>query len=121
MYAVRNFGNLLQNESLFRCRIKFISSFSFLPAANEVWGKVIFLHLSVILFTWGGSAPLHAGIHPHPQDQRQVPPGDQRQVSHLTRGRYCPRPEAGIRPSAMYSGRYGQQAGGTHPTEMQSC
>ena len=26
---------------------------SFLPPANEVWGKVIFLHLSVILFTGG--------------------------------------------------------------------
>ena len=25
-----------------------------LPPANEVWGKVIFLHLSVILFTGGG-------------------------------------------------------------------
>ena len=25
----------------------------FLPPANEVWGKVIFLHLSVILFTGG--------------------------------------------------------------------
>ena len=28
-----------------------------LPAANEVWGKVIFLHLSVILFT-GGVCPI---------------------------------------------------------------
>ena len=28
-----------------------------LPPANEVWDKVIFLHLSVILFTGGGSAP----------------------------------------------------------------
>ena len=27
--------------------------FSFLPPANEVWGKVMFLHLSVILFTVG--------------------------------------------------------------------
>ena len=26
----------------------------YLPPANEVWGKVIFLHLSVILFTGGG-------------------------------------------------------------------
>ena len=26
---------------------------SYLPPANEVWGKVIFLHLSVILFTGG--------------------------------------------------------------------
>ena len=54
----------------------------------------MFLHVSVILFT-GGSAPLHAGIHP--QDQRQAP------------------------PSAVHAGRYGQQAGGTHPTGMQSC
>ena len=29
-----------------------------LPPANEVWGKVMFLHLSVILFTGGG------GLHP---------------------------------------------------------
>ena len=29
---------------------------SFLPPANEVWGKVIFLHLFVILFT-GGEVP----------------------------------------------------------------
>ena len=25
-----------------------------LPPVNEVWGKVMFLHLSVILFMWGG-------------------------------------------------------------------
>ena len=30
------------------------SHISLLPPANEVWGKVIFLHLSVILFTGGG-------------------------------------------------------------------
>ena len=33
-----------------------------LPLANEVWGKVMFLHLSVILYG-RVSAPLHAGIH----------------------------------------------------------
>ena len=33
-----------------------------LPPANEVWGKIIFLHLSVILFRGGGSASVHAGI-----------------------------------------------------------
>ena len=44
------------------------------------WGKVMFLHESVILFT-GGSAPLHAGIHtppgpgtPHPLGP-DTPPG----------------------------------------------
>ena len=37
-----------------------------LPPANEVWGKVIFLHLFVILFRGGGgSASVHAGIPPH--------------------------------------------------------
>ena len=36
----------------------------FLPPANEVWGKVIFLHMSVILFTGGVSAPLDADPHP---------------------------------------------------------
>ena len=34
----------------------------FLPPANEVLGKVMFLHLSVILSTGGLSAPLHAGM-----------------------------------------------------------
>ena len=33
--------------------VSFLSSCVFLPPANEVWGKVIFLHLSVILFTGG--------------------------------------------------------------------
>ena len=33
----------------------------YLPPANEVWGKVIFLHLFVILFI-GGYASVHAGI-----------------------------------------------------------
>ena len=30
----------------------------FLPPANEVWGKVVFLHLCVILFTGGGGLPI---------------------------------------------------------------
>ena len=33
-----------------------------LPPENEVWGKVIFLYLSVILFT-GGHAWLPGGVH----------------------------------------------------------
>ena len=38
-----------------------------LPPANEVWGKVIFLHLSVILFTGGSTwacTPLLEGTPP---------------------------------------------------------
>ena len=67
--------------------------FLIFTARNEVGGKVMFLQVSVILFTGGEgvgrSAPLHAGIHPL--------------------------------PSAVHAGRYGQQAGSTHPTGMQSC
>ena len=35
------------------CMEKLSFSQGFLPPANEVWGKVMFLHLSVILFTGG--------------------------------------------------------------------
>ena len=45
------------------CSIKYVASLlhyptcrnSLLPPANEVWGKIIFLHLFVILFTGGGA------------------------------------------------------------------
>ena len=33
--------------------ILFLSPKRFLPPANEVWGKVLFLHLFAILFTGG--------------------------------------------------------------------
>ena len=33
-----------------------------LSPSNEVWGKVIFLHLSVILFTGGVPGQVHPGI-----------------------------------------------------------
>ena len=39
------------------------------------WGKVMFLHMSVILFTGGGSAPLHAGIHPPREQTAPLGPG----------------------------------------------
>ena len=57
-----------------------LRNWTYLLAANEVWGKVMFLYLSVILFT-GGSAPLHAGIHPPGPEagtpQGQTPPQEQ--------------------------------------------
>ena len=62
---------LLQNQILI-----------FLPPANEVWGKIIFLHLSVILLTWGGEYlgryTLRQGTPPgqvHPQ--AGTPPREQ--------------------------------------------
>ena len=37
---------------------------SYLPPANEVWGKVIFLHLFVILFTGGWYPSMHCTWYP---------------------------------------------------------
>ena len=65
----------------------YCNAFLLLPT-NEVWGKVIFLHLSVILFTggiclstcWDAPSP-GPGRHPPrtiqtpPQDQTDTPPG----------------------------------------------
>ena len=62
----------------------------FTARQTEVWGKVIFLHLSVILFR-GGTCP---GT-PHPQEVH--PPG-----------RYSP-------PAGTPPGRYTPQAGTPHP------
>ena len=85
----------------------------FLPPANEVWGKVIFSHLSVILFTVdeGGLPQGMLGFAP-PRSRHPTLGADTPWSRHT--------PGAGI-PHAVHAGRYGQQAGGTHPTEMQSC
>ena len=132
----------------------------YLKPANEVWGKVIFLHLFVILFTEGGSVSVHDGIPPHPPgpaarpgtppDQAVADPGGAEgamappspvEISHKKDG--CQRrphrfhvswppptqpldlmlpgtPPTRHLPSAEHAGRYGQCAGGTHPTGMQS-
>ena len=66
-----------------------------LPPATKL-GQVISSQASVILFT-GGSASVHAVIPP--------PPGP---------GRHPP-------PRAEHTWRYGQRAGGMHPTGIQSC
>ena len=78
---------------------------------NEV-AKVMFLHVSVILSTGGvcpiaywDTPPWTRGRHPspkskYPRDQRQAPPPEQ------------------TPPRTVHDGRYGQQAGGTHPTGM---
>ena len=76
-----------------------------LPPANEVWGKVISLHLSVILFTGGGvpgKVPTRAGTPPW----QVTPPG-----RYIPPGRY----PCGKYPRQCMLG-YSQQAGGTHPT-----
>ena len=103
-----------------------------LPPANEVWGKVIFLHLSVILFIGGvpgqvhppGQVLLWAGTPPGRCTQcrytpRQVHP----QAGKPPLGRYTP--QAGTPPGRYTSQQcmlgYGQQAGSTDPAGMHSC
>ena len=76
-----------------------ITKYFLLPPANEVWGKVIFSEACVknSVHGGGGSASVHAGIPPRP-----------------------PSPEQAHPPGTEHAGRYGQRAGGTHPTGMQS-
>ena len=82
----------------------------------------MFLHVSVILSTGSVCPSACWDAHPLP-DQRQAPPWDQRQApSQGQRQAPPPRPEADpFPPGAVHAGRYGQQAGGTHPTGMHSC
>ena len=65
----------------------------------------------------GASASVHAGI-PHPPSRH--PP----QTRHPPRPGTLPRPGTPLEqapPGAEHARRYGQRAGGTHPTGMQSC
>ena len=50
--------------------VKKIFRFVIFTGCNEVVAKVIFLHLSVILFTGGVSASVHAGMPPPPLSRR---------------------------------------------------
>ena len=74
-----------------------------------------------------GTSPLPWDqVHPLPQDQVQPPgPGTPLGPGTSPRTRYTPWDQVhppGIRsPGAEHAGRYGQRAGGTHPTGMQSC
>ena len=94
----------------------------FLPPANEVWGKVIFsaayvknsVHRGSIWAgtpPWTGNPPPPGQVHP----QAGTPPS---QVHTPWQG--TP-PWVGTPLGAVHAGRYGQQAGGTHPTGMYSC
>ena len=80
----------------------FFNACHLLPPANEVWGKVIFLHLFVIVFM--GGLCLSARWDTTATPQNHAPPG----TMHPS-------------PAAEHAGRYGQRAGSTHSTGMQSC
>ena len=126
---------------LLRCLIRVMFKlidfmYVFLPCANEVWGKVIFSVACVKNSVHRGGTssstpPPRAGT---PNPPGQVPPGRYPlgryppgliPPGHLPPGhRYTPgqvHPWAGTPPGPVHAGRYGQQAGGTHPTGMHSC
>ena len=106
-----------------------------LSPANEVWGKVIFSVACVKNSVHGGCLPqCMLGYHPREQTPprsrppwsrhppgadtpwEQTPPGantPHQEQTPPTRSKHPPR--------AVHAGRYGQQAGGMHPTGMQSC
>ena len=97
--------------------------------------------LSVILFTGGGEyLGRYAGTYPPrpgtpTQDQvHPLGPGTPRRTRYTSswdqvhpQGPGTPPPGSGTPPRtrytplAVHAGRYGQQAGGTHPTGMHSC
>ena len=77
--------------------------FEFLSPANEVWGKVMFLHLSVILFT-GREGGWLQSMHHRSHDQH---PRD--------RGGGLHQGVLGTPPART------RKAGTTHPTGMLPC
>ena len=111
----------------------------FLLLANEVWGNLIFSEACVKNSVHKAGLPqCMLGYH----SPEQATPG----TRHPSRSRHPPRtwnppeqalpgpgtPRAGTTPGTMHlppapplgaehAGRYGQRAGGTHPTGMQSC
>ena len=92
--------------------------FLFLPPANEVWGKVIFLHLFVILFTgeggclvlggaWsGGSGPRGAWSGAGAWSGGDLVLGGMLKGRVWSRGVPAPRGPGGDSPDGYCCGRY---------------
>ena len=102
---------------------------------NEVVAKVMFLHVSVILFTGGvsrqGEPPAPRQGEP-PPDQGDPPgPGRPPPAGRTPRTRQTPpnqadppgpgRPPQTRHPPGKQTSEYGLRAAGTHPTGMHSC
>ena len=86
---------LLEDINLFMGQLMLL----FLPPANEVWGKVMFSYLSVILFT-GGVCPT-ACWDTHPQRQappRQTPSLGRHPLGRHPLGRHPPSPYSDSHP-----------------------
>ena len=96
---------------------------SLLPPTNEVWGKVIFLHLFVILFTGGGVCLVQGGL------LRGVPGPGGGCLAWSRRGPWSRGRVPGLVPEGclapggclVETPRMATAAGGTHSTGMHSC
>ena len=96
--------------------------YSFLPPATKLEQGYVFTRVCDTVHRGGVSASVHAGIYPlgadTPPPQEQTPPWEQIPPA-CTEADTTP-PEQ-IPLGAVYTGRYGQQTGGTHPTGMHTC
>ena len=98
-----------------------MKKFGIVTTRKLSWGKVIFSVACVKNSvhrgsTWAGTPPRQV----HPPWPSTPPLGRYTPLGQVhPPGRYTPR--AGTPPRAVHAGRYGQQAGGTHPTGMHSC
>ena len=68
----------------------------------------------------GGSASVQAGMPPHNTPPPPHPWAESSPLEQDPPDQPLPRDQAPP-PSAEHAGRYGQRAGGMHPTGMQSC
>ena len=80
---------------------------TFLPPQRS-WGKVMFLHVCVILFT-RGCLPQYMLGYPPPWQGKPPKQGDPPLARQTPTGKETP-------TCTVHAGRYDQQAGGTHPT-----
>ena len=95
------------------------SCFSYFYRPQRSWDKVMFLHVSVILFT--GGVCLSACWDTPPWDQTRPPPGPDTPRTRPTQDQTSIGLDPPPHPAAVHAGRYGQQAGGTHPIGMHTC
>ena len=131
----------LKDPLLVNLAVRMLLEYFLVTSRNKVVAKVIFLHLSVILFTGGvcqGKPPLPGRIPPphqgEPPPARENPtarenPPDQTPPARENPPQTRPPPPLGTRPSPpgtrppprKQTPAYDQRAAGTHPTGMHSC
>ena len=92
-----------------------------ITAHNEVGAMLCFTRVCDSVHRGSGSAPLHAGICTPPTGPEAGTPPPAPGSRHHPAGPGAGPPRSRTPPSTVHAGRYGQQAGGTHPIGMQSC